>query len=228
MGAVIVQLLPLALGAISPVLILLIVLFLTSKGGITKSLAFIAGKYLAYVLWSFVFLGLADKVGATGESGDPSTVSLVIKILLGGLLLILALQTYLGEDDPDAPPPKLLTSLDKMGPGKLFLVGILLSIIQLRFVALVMAGVLIIAPAQLPAGQNLIAILILALLMVWPMLIPGVVFLAMGESRQAALRSMDAWLDRNTRIITVVVLGAFGVILLWAGLSGLFLEYTGE
>ena len=84
MGAVIVQLLPLALGAISPVLILLIVLFLTSKGGITKSLAFIAGKYLTYVLWCFVFGGLADKVGATGESGDPSTVSLVIKSFLAG------------------------------------------------------------------------------------------------------------------------------------------------
>lgn len=223
MGAVILQLLPLALGAISPVLILLMVLFLTSKGGITKSLAFIAGKYLTYIVWGFVFLGLMDKVSATGESGEPSTVSLVIKILLGGLLLILALKTYLGEDDPDAPPPKLLASLDKMGPGKLFLVGILLSIIQLRFVGLILAGVMIIATAQMPAGQNLIAILILALLMVWPMLIPVVVFLAMGDRREAALQSMDSWLDRNTRIITVVVLGAFGLILLWGGLSGLFL-----
>ena len=223
MGALILQLLPLALGALSPVLILLMVLFLTSKGGITKSLAFIAGKYLTYIVWGFVFLGLMDKVSATGESGEPSTVSLVIKILLGGLLLILALKTYLGEDDPDAPPPKLLASLDKMGPGKLFLVGILLSIIQLRFVGLILAGVMIIATAQMPAGQNLIAILILALLMVWPMLIPVVVFLAMGDRREAALQSMDSWLDRNTRIITVVVLGAFGLILLWGGLSGLFL-----
>jgi hypothetical protein len=197
----------LAFGAISPVLILLIVLFLTSKGGITKSLAFIAGKYLTYVVWGFVFLGLMDKVSATGESGEPSTVSLVIKILLGGLLLILALKTYLGEDDPDAPPPKLLTTLDKMRPGKLFLVGILLSIIQLRFVALVLAGVIIIATAEMAAGQNLIAILILALLMIWPILIPVIVFLAMGDRREAALQSMDTWLDRNTRIITVVVLG---------------------
>jgi hypothetical protein len=45
----------------------------------------------------------------------------------------------------------------------------------------------------------------------------------MGDQREAALQSMDAWLDRNTRIITVVVLGAFGVILLWGGLSGLLL-----
>jgi heme/copper-type cytochrome/quinol oxidase subunit 4 len=57
------------------------------------------------------------------------------------------------------------------------------------------------------AGQNLIAILILALLMIWPILIPVIVFLAMGDRREAALQSMDTWLDRNTRIITVVVLG---------------------
>lgn len=221
MGNVILQLLPLALGAISPILILLIVLFLATKGGMLNSLAFIAGKYLTYVVWGFVFLGLMDRVGATGETGEPSTASLAIKILLGGLLLILALKTYLGEDDPDAPPPKLLTILDEMGPVKLLLVGILLSIIQLRFVALVLAGVLIISEAQMPAGQDMLAILLLALLMVWPMLIPLVVFLAMGDRREGALQSMDTWLDRNTRIITVVVLGAFGVMLLWSGLSSL-------
>jgi cytochrome c biogenesis protein CcdA len=159
MADVILQLIPLALGAISPVLILLIVLFLTSKGGMTKSLAFIAGKYLTYVVWGLVFLGLMDKVSATGEA---STASLVIKIILGGLLLILAIKTFLGEDDPDAPPPKLLTTLDKMGPGKLFLVGSLLSIIQIRFVALVLAGVVIIATAQMSAGQNVLAILLLS------------------------------------------------------------------
>jgi hypothetical protein len=59
--------------------------------------------------------------------------------------------------------------------------------------------------------------------MVWPMLIPVVVFLAMGDRRDAALGSMNAWLDRNSRIITVMVLGAFGLILLWSGVRGLFL-----
>lgn len=223
MGDVILQLLPLALGAISPVMILLIALFLTSKGGMTKSLVFISGKYITYVVWGFGFLGLADKVRSTGESGEASTASLVIKIILGGLLLILAIKTYLGEDDPDAPPPKLLTTLNKMGLGKLFLVGIVLSNIQIRFVALVLAGVVIIATAQMPAVQNTIAILILALLMVWPLLIPVVVFLATGDRRGAALQSMNAWLERNSRIITVVVLGAFGLILLWGSVSGLFL-----
>lgn len=223
MGNVILQLLPLALGAIAPVMIVLIVLFLTTKGGMAKSLAFIAGKYITYIVWGFVLFGLADKVSSTGEFGEPSLASLVIKTILGGLLLIMAIKTYMGEDDPDAPPPKLLTTLDKMGRGKLFLGGIVLSIIQIRFVALVLAGAVIIATAQMPAGQNMIAILILALLMVWTLLIPVVVFLAMGDRRDAALQSMNTWLERNSRIINVVVLGAFGLILLWDGVSGLFL-----
>jgi len=223
MGNVILQLLPLALGSIAPVMIVLIVLFLTTKGGMAKSLAFIAGKYITYIVWGFVLLGLTDKISSTSESGEPSPASLVIKIILGGLLLIMAIKTSMGEDDPDAPPPKLLTTLDKMGRGKLFLGGIVLSIIQIRFVALVLAGAVIIATAQMPAGQNMIAILILALLMVWTLLIPVVVFLAMGDRRDAALQSMNTWLERNSRIINVVVLGAFGLILLWDGVSGLFL-----
>ena len=115
-------------------------------------------------------------------------------VALGGLLLIMAIKTYMGEYDPDGPLPKLLTTLDKMGPGKLFLGGIVLSIIQIRFVALVLAGVVITAEAQLPAGQNLIAILLLAFFIVWTLLIPVAVFLAMGDSRDAALDSMNAWL----------------------------------
>ena len=127
------------------------------------------------------------------------------------------------QDDPDAGPPKLLTSLKEMSPAKLLVGGFGLSIIQVRFVALMLVGAAIIAESQLPAGQNVVAILALAFLMVWPLLIPVVIYLAMGERRGAAMQSIDSWLSRNARVINVVIFAAFGVVLLWQGLSGLFL-----
>ena len=58
--------------------------------------------------------------------------------------------------------------------------------------------------------------------MVWPMLIPVVVFLVLGERREAAMKSMKAWLTRNQRMINGVVLDVFSILLLAIGLIGIF------
>jgi hypothetical protein len=51
------------------------------------------------------------------------------------------------------------------------------------------------------------------------MLIPLVVFLVMGEHRVDAMKSMRTWLMHNQRIINVVVMGIFGILLLFLGLT---------
>jgi hypothetical protein len=56
--------------------------------------------------------------------------------------------------------------------------------------------------------------------MVWPMLIPLVVFLVMGEHGENAMQVMKSWLLHNQRIINIVVMGVFGILLLLAGLAG--------
>ncbi len=221
MGTVFLQILPLALAAIAPTMIGLVVLFLSDDRGLVKALAFILGKYIVYVLWGVVSLELAGHISTTGLGGK-STYSEVIFLIFGLLLLILAVRSFFGEDDPDAPPPKFMTMLDKMGPVKLFGVGVVLSLMQFRFIALVLVGATVIAEARLSTTQNLISVLWLALLMVWPMLIPVVVFLVLVECREAAMKSMRTWLTRNQRMINVVVLGVFSILLLVIGLIGIF------
>ncbi len=221
MCTVFLQILPLALAAIAPTMIGLVVIFLSDDRGLVKALAFILGKYLVYVLWGVVSLELAGHISST-SSGGTSAFSEVIFLIFGLLLLILAVRNFFGEDDPDAPPPKFMTMLDKMGPVMLFGVGVVLSLMQFRFIALVLVGATVIAEARLSTTQNLISVLWLALLMVWPMLIPVVVFLVLGERREAAMKSMRTWLTRNQRMINVVVLGVFSILLLVIGLIGIF------
>ncbi len=220
MSTVFLQILPLALAAIAPTMIGLVVLFLDDDRGLVKALAFILGKYLVYVIWGVVSLDLAEHIAST--SSRDTSFSEVIFLIFGLLLLILAVRNFFGEDDPDAPPPKFMTILDKMGPIKLFGVGIVLSLMQFRFIALVLVGTTVIAEARLSTTENLISVLWLALLMVWPMLIPVVVFLVLGERREAAMKSMRTWLTRHKRMINVVVLGVFGILLLIIGLIGIF------
>jgi threonine/homoserine/homoserine lactone efflux protein len=221
MGSVILKMLPFALGAIAPTMIALVVIFLTGTRGFVKTSAFILGKYLFYVLWGFICLDLVDHLSSPGLF-QSRRVSETFFLFAGLLLLILAVRNFFVEDDPDAPPPKFMTVLAKLGPVKLFGLGIAISIIQPRFIIFILLGASIIAEARLSTTENVISLLVLALLMVWPMLIPLVVFLVMGEHRVDAMQSMRTWLVRNQRMINVVIMGIFGILLLFVGLTGIY------
>ena len=219
MGPVLLKMLPFVLGAIAPTMIGLVVIFLTGTRGVVQSCAFILGKFMFYVFWGLICLDLVDHLSSPGLNVSRS-VSDGFFLLAGLLLLLLAVRNYFVEDDPDAPPPKFMTMVAKIGPFKLFGLGIGISIIQPRFMIFVLLGASIIAEARLSTTENFISLLVLALLMVWPMLIPLVVFLVMGEHGVDAMKSMRAWLVHNQRMINVVVMGVFGVILLFLGLTG--------
>ncbi len=221
MGPVLLKMLPFALGTIAPTMIGLVVLFLTGTQGLLKSISFILGKYIVYVLWGLLCLNLADFISSSSSAGSSAIVEIFF-LIFGLLLLILAVRNFFGEDDPDTPPPKFMTILDEVGPVKLFGLGIAISIMQPRFIIFVLAGASIIADAKLPASENFISILVLALLMVWPMLIPIIVFLVMGERRTTAMKSMRTWLVSNQRMINVVVMGFFGILMIILGLSHIY------
>jgi Sap, sulfolipid-1-addressing protein len=197
MGPVLLKLLPFALGSIAPTMIGLVVIFLTGSRGVVDQL---------------VSPGL--RVSRSVSEG--------FFLLAGLLLLILAVRNFFVEDDPDAPPPKFMTMLARLGPFKLFGLGIGISIIQPRFIIFVLLGVSLIAQARLSTTENFISLLVLALFMVWPMLIPLVVFLVMGEHGDEAMQAMRSWLLHHQRKINVVVMGIIGIFLLFLGLTGMY------
>ncbi len=114
---VLLKMLPFALGTITPTMIALIVLFLTSTEGMAKSISFILGKYLVYVLFGILCLYLADYITST-NSLHSNSLTVIFFLIFGILLLVLAVRTYFGEDDPDTPPPKFMEILDQLGPLK--------------------------------------------------------------------------------------------------------------
>jgi threonine/homoserine/homoserine lactone efflux protein len=218
---VLLKMLPFALGTITPTMIALIVLFLTSTQGMAKSISFILGKYIVYVLFGILCLYLADYISST-NSLHSSTLSVIFFLIFGLLLIVLAIRTFFGEDDPDTPPPKFMTMLDQLGPLKLFGLGIAICFVQPRFVLLILAGASIISEATLPISESFIAVLVLALLMVWVMLVPVIVFLVMGKHRNDSMKSMRDWLVQHQRIINAVVMSFFGILMIFLGLSHIF------
>ena len=221
MGQVVLQLLPLAAGAIAPTLVSLVVILLSSERGYAKAGAFILGKYAASLLWGFFFLAFTDYLIHKYPIVSKPAIS-IIAVLLGGILVILSLRAFLRAGDPDAPPPRIMSLLDRLGPGMVFGANFLWSLLHFRFIALLFVGATSIAEAALPSLEVVLALLLLALFMIWPMLIPMGIFLALGEQQRiTAMREIRAWLERKRNLINGTLLGLVGLVLLAVGLSAL-------
>lgn len=121
MGAVIGDLLPLALGvAVSPVPIIAIILTLLAPRAGPASAGFGIGWLLGIVVVTGVVLLIASGAGVGGTSSDPSTAASWIKLVLGVLLLAVGVRQWRGRpkgDDP-APLPKWMSAIDGVTPVK--------------------------------------------------------------------------------------------------------------
>jgi len=222
MAKVLLQLIPLIAATVSPTMVALVIFLLILKNGLVKSLAFLAGKVLCYAVWGFLFLSLVEKISVSKNELELSFDTALIQVIIGGLLMIIAAKSYFVKDDPDAPPPKWMTTIDDLGLGKLFAFGFLISIFQPRLVMLMLVGTAYISAAQLSWDQAIILMFVLILGMIWSQLVPLIVYVSMGEQADAKLTSMNAWLTHNQHMINAVILGLFGIVILVDGLSRIF------
>src|SRR3974390_3800192 len=100
MGAVIGDLLPLGLSvAISPIPISAVILVLLSRQAARTSTGFLAGWVAGIVVVTVVVFLLVGQAGNT-STGKPSTVSSVLKLVFGVLLLGLAVRQWRGGAQP--------------------------------------------------------------------------------------------------------------------------------
>src|SRR5215216_8103841 len=110
MGAAIGQSLPLAIGvALSPMSIIAVVLLLTTPRARANGPAFVLGWLLGLGVVGAVVLALAGS-GDASERGQPPTWASWLKLLLGGLLLLLVVAVHQFRSRPhhgeQAPLPK--------------------------------------------------------------------------------------------------------------------------
>lgn len=127
MGAVIGEMLPLALGiAIFPVPIIGAILMLFSKSGGQHQ----RGVLVGWLLGIIVAIGTLTALAVTVQTGGaPSASSSWIKIGLGGLLLSLGLRQGAGRNAPHVTP-KWMAAIDDFTPVNALGLGFLLSAIN--------------------------------------------------------------------------------------------------
>ncbi len=162
MGEVIGDLLPMAIGvAISPIPIIAVILMLLSKQAARTGSGFLIGWLAGIVVVTVVVLLLVGQAG-NSSAGKPSTVSSVIKLVLGALLLVMALKQWRSRPKPGetATMPKWMAAIDSFTFVKALGLAFLLSAINPKNLILCVAAGTTIGAAQLSGAEDAVAVVV--------------------------------------------------------------------
>jgi hypothetical protein len=224
MLTVIASLLPLIFGASlgCPAWLIVNLILLRSKRGMVKATAFAAGvitvRTLQFALFGRLFGTIASANGEDVFDLIPSTLLLVA----GLVLVITAVRTWwCKEEDSDAPPPRWMTALGAMSTPAAFGMAVALMFVGLKQWVFTLSAIAVIDDAYLSKLETMLAYLFFILtaqsLMVAPIISSVVAPAYSARMVGIVLR----WLERNNRLITIVVSLAFGAWFLSKGATGL-------
>jgi threonine/homoserine/homoserine lactone efflux protein len=222
MGQAIGQVLPLAVGvALSPVAIIAVVLMLVTPRARANGPAFILGWILGLGIVGAIVLAIAQPAGATSD-GQPATWVNVLKLVLGLLLLLLALNQWRGRAHGDDEPatPKWMRAIEGFGPGKALVAGAVLAGASPKNALLAIAAAASIASMGIEVGEEAVAYLVFALIGTVGVATPVVIYFALGERAGTLLDGLKRWMSRNNAVIMAVLLLVIGAKLVGEAISG--------
>ncbi len=223
MGKAIGEILPYAVAAaITVSAIIGIILMLVTPKAKTNGTAFAVGYVLGFALVGTIVIVLAGGKDYSSGSGPTQTVS-IIKLLLGLLLLVAAVRQWRGrpKEGEQSKMPKWMATIDSFTAGKSFGLGVLLSAVNPKNLAMSLAAGLAIAQAAIPTGQEAVVLIIYIVIGASTVLAPMVVYFVMGDRAAAILGGWRKWLEENNAVVTAVVLLMLGVVLIGQGITGL-------
>jgi threonine/homoserine/homoserine lactone efflux protein len=222
-GAVIGDLLPLGLGvAISPIPISAVILMLLSRRAARTSTGFLAGWVAGIVVVTVVLLVLVGQAGNT-SAGKPSTVSSVLKLVFGVLLLVLAVRQWRERPKPGeaAEMPKWMSTLDSLTFVKALGLGFALSAVNPKNLLMCLGAGTTIGAAHLSGGGDVVAVAVFTVIAASTVAIPVIGYLTARSKMTGPLESLRDWLTQNNATVMAVLLLVIGVVLLGKGISGL-------
>lgn len=221
MGAVIGDLLPLALGvAISPIPIIAVILMLLSPRAGGTSVGFLVGWTAGIVIATVVFLALSDGLH---DGATPPDWAQWLKIALGVLCLVLALGQWRKRPHGGAEPrmPSWMAAIDTFTFGKAAGLGFLLSAVNPKNLIMCMGAGLAIGEAGLSAGGDVGSLLVFTIIAASTVAIPVLVYLTAKDRMAKPLEELRTFLGKDNAVIMAVVLAVIGAVLIGKGIGGL-------
>lgn len=209
--------LPMALGvALSPLPIAAVVTILLSTRP-NNAPAFLLG----WITGIFVIGGIVFVIpGLDTDRGEPTLLSGWIRLIVGGVLLVLGARQWRQRPSVNDPveAPKALSKLDSISTVKTVSMGFLLSTFNPKNLLLTFAGAAYIDASMATPSQQAIALIIYAVVASLSIIIPTIAYTLYTERVAVVLVNWKVWLIRNNAMLIAVLLVIFGSLIIGNGL----------
>ncbi len=221
MGAVIGDILPLALGvAISPVPVIAAILMLLSPRAKATSVGFLLGWLLGIVIAVTLFTFLSSMLPSS-DSDDSDPVRGTVQIVLGVLLLLLSIREFRSRPKPGEEPklPKWMQAIDKVDFARALGLGLLLSAVNPKNLLLAVGAGSVIGAAGLDGAETAGVIAVYTLIAACTVLVPVVGYLIAADRLRGPLDALRGWLGRENTVIMGILVLVIGVDLIGKGIA---------
>ena len=207
----ILQVLPLAITMNAGPQILSALIFVTALKPLKLSASFLTGVVIAVTAGVTITYTLASALGnsiSLGSSSESGSLGNIIQYLLVGLLVFLAIKSYVRRETTE--PPRWLGTLQNAKPSTAFKTGLLLlSVFPSDFVILVTVGMNL---AQ--NNASLVAAVPFIAATVFIAALPVLSYLLFRRRAQRVMPKVRDWMNANSWLVNIIVYVIFIVLLL--------------
>jgi hypothetical protein len=197
-------------------------LLLSPEGAVIKVGSFVAGmttvRLIQGILFGFILSGAVNSISS---SNQPNAISSTLLLVLGIALLITAYRQWQNEDDSDGSPPKWLSMIEGLTPIKAFGIGSILIATSPNLWVFTLNAIAAISEAQLSRLNSTTAFLLFILVAELLVLLPILMRILMPDKAIKYLHTFADWLNRNNRILMIVISLVFGLYFLMKGMANL-------
>jgi threonine/homoserine/homoserine lactone efflux protein len=206
--------------AITPVPIMVVVVFLLMKGGRPKAWAYGVGAIVGLSIASIaIFLGAN---GATDTTSSASTMSRVFSGVVTALFFFFAYRMFTTRPRKGEVPPEpgWMTKVGSMNVAMAFVMGAAMLTINAKNLPIMASLGPSIAAAGGTTTEGIVACVVFAVIASLGVLAPSIAVLFMGDHADATLAEWKTWLLFNNKLIMAILFVLLGANSLGSALGG--------
>lgn len=205
--------------ALSPLPLIAIFMLLMTPHAKQNGIAFLVGWFFGIILICLSVILIPDSINTTWKTANTSGNMQVVFGILMFVGAILVKQKGSKRKDP-IKVPKIFKSIDKFGVKRSLSLGFLLSSLNIKNLALAVAGAIQIKTVINGSYfESFTTIVLFSIISSLTIITPVCIYIFSQEKMDRLFMNWRNWLIRNQSLILVFVLVFFGGILIYLGLK---------
>ncbi len=218
-GSELAELIPLALVvALSPLSIIPAVLILHTQRPRPTGLAFLLGWLLGLFGLTTLFIGISGLLGGMG--GKPPDWASWLRIAIGAALIAFGVFRWLTRHSKPHQMPGT-RHITEAGPAKALIIGVLLTIVNVKVLFICAAAGLAIGTAGLEGHQTWVAEIFYVVIAASTVALPILAYAVSGDRLDPTLVKLKGWMEKHNSALVAMILIVIGLLVLYKGLHGL-------